>query len=189
MNLYSLQIDLHGDIKGFLSSHPQSPLLSLHHIDIVDPIFPSMDRYESIHHLMKPAGVDQSRLMQQTVCYQKEKKWSISVSWGYSAHIYENILPRYILRKPIETFRCWIETAEFPKFMFNTRPVSADPCDAPHWFFFESIERNNEDHIITTYSRVADRGLAPCSLGGNRSADHINRIRVLSPAKARLEVS
>ncbi|KAH0747998.1 hypothetical protein KY290_027230 [Solanum tuberosum] len=27
------QIDLHGDISGFLSAHPQSPLISLHHLD------------------------------------------------------------------------------------------------------------------------------------------------------------
>ncbi|OWM73510.1 hypothetical protein CDL15_Pgr026609 [Punica granatum] len=184
------QIDLRGNIAGLLSSHPQSPFLSLHHINIVDPIFPSMNRSESISHLMKSARVDQSRLAQQTICYQREMNWSVSVSWGYSAHIYESILPRYILRKPIETFSPWKEKAKWPMFMFNTRPGnSTNPCEVPHWFFFESIERQNEDDIVTTYSRAAKHGLGPCSLGGSHSADHINRLQVFSPAKTRLEVN
>ncbi|PKI33102.1 hypothetical protein CRG98_046506 [Punica granatum] len=183
-------IDLRGNIAGLLSSHPQSPFLSLHHINIVDPIFPSMNRSESISHLMKSARVDQSRLAQQTICYQREMNWSVSVSWGYSAHIYESILPRYILRKPIETFSPWKEKAKWPMFMFNTRPGnSTNPCEVPHWFFFESIERQNEDDIVTTYSRAAKHGLGPCSLGGSHSADHINRLQVFSPAKTRLEVN
>ncbi|OWM67527.1 hypothetical protein CDL15_Pgr028390 [Punica granatum] len=182
------QIDLRENIAGFLSSHPQSPLLSLHHFDVVDPIFPSMNRTESNRHLMKAAGVDQSRLLQQTICYQREKNWSISISWGHSAHIYENLLPRHILQMPIETFKPWIWNAKWPKFMFNTRPVKSDPCEAPHWFFFESIESKNKDDVNTTYSRAEKRGLSPCSLGGNHSADHINRIQVFSPAKTRLKV-
>ncbi|XP_031388065.1 uncharacterized protein LOC116201099 [Punica granatum] len=147
-----------------------------------------MNRSESINHLMKPGRVDQSRLAQQTICYQREMNWSVSVSWGYSAHIYESILPRYILRKPIETFRPWMGEAKWPMFMFNTRPGdSTNPCEVPHWFFLESIQLGNEDDIVTTYSRAAKRGLIPCSLGGNHSADHIDRIQVFSPAKTRLE--
>ncbi|KAA8543829.1 hypothetical protein F0562_021994 [Nyssa sinensis] len=49
------QIDLHHDISGLLSAHPQSPLLSLHHLDVVDPIFPYMNRNKSVNHLMKAA--------------------------------------------------------------------------------------------------------------------------------------
>ncbi|KAK4764582.1 hypothetical protein SAY86_025672 [Trapa natans] len=183
------QIDLHDSLAGFLSSHPQAPLLSLHHIELVDPIFPSKNRVESIHHLMKPAKLDQSRLLQQTICYRKEMNWTVSVSWGYSVHIYESPLPRNILQHPIETFNPWRRKDRFPKFMFNTRNVSRYPCQAPHWFFFESIEENSledEDTIVTTYTRARNRGLSPCVLAGNHSADHVNSIRVLSPPKTRL---
>ncbi|KAE9462217.1 hypothetical protein C3L33_05872, partial [Rhododendron williamsianum] len=85
------QIDLKGDISGFLSSHPQTPLMSLHHLDKVAPIFPSMDRLKSLSHLMKSAKMDQSRLLQQIICYHKPTNWSFSISWGYSAHIYEKV--------------------------------------------------------------------------------------------------
>ncbi|CAN1755488.1 hypothetical protein LINPERHAP1_LOCUS5741 [Linum perenne] len=115
------QIDLLGDISGFLSSHPQSPALSFHHFDTFDPIFPSMDRYEAVHHLMKPAKIDQSRMLQQTICYQRDKHFSFSVSWGYSVHIYETIIPRSILRNPLETFVPRWKQDHVPAFMFNTR--------------------------------------------------------------------
>ncbi|PKH69545.1 hypothetical protein CRG98_050088, partial [Punica granatum] len=50
-------------------------------------------------------------------------------------------------------------------FMFNTRPAENDPCESPHWFFFDSIESENKDVFVTTYSRRAKHRLRPCSLG------------------------
>ncbi|KAI5334610.1 hypothetical protein L3X38_024743 [Prunus dulcis] len=183
------QIDLHGDISGLLSSHPQSPLLSLHHIDTIDPIFPSMSRSESINHLMRPAKVDPSRLLQQTICYHRPSNWSFSISWGYSAHIYENIIPRSILRRPLETFRPWRNSIRPPFYMFNTRLTYNDPCQAPHLFSFDSIDENVKgNQTVTTYSRTAPRGLPPCSSSGNHSADFITKIHVTLPA-IRLEAT
>ncbi|KAL3653355.1 hypothetical protein CASFOL_003036 [Castilleja foliolosa] len=180
------QIDLSGDISGFLSSHPQSTLVSLHHFDMVDPIFPNMDRFESTRHLMKPGAVDQSRLLQQTICHDKEiNNWSFSIAWGYSVHIYEKILPRSYLKMPIETFKPWIRTRP-PNYLFSTRRPSRDPCEAPHVFFFESVMAKSE--IVTSYTRAWPRGLPACSSSGNHSADHIQRIQVFSPATKRTEM-
>ncbi|CAN1750973.1 hypothetical protein LINPERHAP1_LOCUS4203 [Linum perenne] len=184
------QIDLRGDISGFLSSHPQAPLLTLHHLNKVDPIFPSMDRFEAASHLMEPGKVDQSRLVQQTICYQRENNFSFSVSWGYSVHIYESIIPRSILRKPLETFSPWAsDDVHYPYFMFNTRRVTDNPCKDPHVFFFRSIEPSNhsqngkEDVITTSYVRSPSiRELPPCSASGSHSADAISMIRVMSSA-------
>ncbi|CAN1750971.1 hypothetical protein LINPERHAP1_LOCUS4202 [Linum perenne] len=185
------QIDLQGDISGFLSSHPQAPLLTLHHLDAVDPIFPSMDRFKAANHLMEPGKVDQSRLVQQTICYQRDNNFSFSISWGYSVHIYESIIPRSILRKPLETFRPWAsDGVHYPYFMFNTRRVSNNPCEAPHVFFFRSIEQTNpsqngQEVVITTYVRSpSNRDLTPCPVSGNHSADPISMIRVMSSATA-----
>ncbi|PKI54992.1 hypothetical protein CRG98_024592 [Punica granatum] len=77
--------------------------------------------------------------------------------------------------------------AKWPMFMFNTRPAKNDPCETPHWFFFESIESENKDVFVTTYTRAEKRRLSPCSLGRNHSADRINRVQVFSPVKTRLE--
>ncbi|GFP89421.1 hypothetical protein PHJA_001085700 [Phtheirospermum japonicum] len=181
------QIDLHGDISGFLSSHPKSPLISLHHFDMVDPIFPTMDRFESTRHLMKAAAADQSRMLQQTICYHRPSNWSFSISWGYSAHIYEKIEARSYLQNPIETFQTWSSTPRpRPHYMFNTRLPSNGSCEAPHVFFFQRVKKGAAG-ILTTYSRAAARGLPPCWSGGH-TADSVSEIRVLSPVTKRKEM-
>ncbi|CDP09106.1 unnamed protein product [Coffea canephora] len=179
------QIDLHSDISGLLSAHPQSPLVSLHHLKVVDPIFPSMTRNQSLNHLMKAANADESRLLQQTICYHKQNNWSFSISWGYSAQVYEAIYPPSILRLPLQTFRPWMFAKPF--YILNTRiPSTKDPCQIPHVFFFYSVETITDiigrQHLIaTTYTRRRPRFLPACSSTGNHSAAHINMIRVLSP--------
>ncbi|KAI7982439.1 hypothetical protein LOK49_LG15G01335 [Camellia lanceoleosa] len=174
------QIDLHGDISGFLSSHPQSPILSLHHLDTANPIFPSLNRHDSLNHLMKAAQADEPRLLQQTNCYHKPTNWTFSISWGYSAHIYESIFPPSILQRPIETFLPW-EKGAMPPFVFNTRLPSKDPCEAPHVFFFDSMEEPIGGRVVTRYVRRWQRKLPACSESGNHSADHISKIHVVSP--------
>lgn len=178
------QIDLRGDISGLLSSHPLSPLLSLHHFDVVDPIFPSKDPFQSTRHLMKAAAADQSRMLQQTICHERQSKWSISISWGYSAQIYESVLARSYLQMPIQTFKPWAPSPRPPYYRFNTRPRPTHPCDAPHSFFFESVEKGSHE-ITTTYARAWPRDLPPCS---SHSADAINAIHVYSQASRRTRV-
>ncbi|GKC04474.1 hypothetical protein Tco_0996084 [Tanacetum coccineum] len=187
------QIDLVDDISGLLSAHPQTPLISLHHLDIALPIFPKMDRHKSVRHLMKPAKLDQSRLLQQTVCYHKPKNWAFSIAWGYSAYIYEQFTPRSILRRPFETFTPWSLKKRPPDYMFNARVITDSSCEAPHIFYLRSVKRihnrnnnsssnsysNDTVEIMTTYARYKQRKLPPCS--SNHSADYIRKIRVYSP--------
>ncbi|KAG8387903.1 hypothetical protein BUALT_Bualt02G0069800 [Buddleja alternifolia] len=176
------QIDLHNDISGYLSAHPQSPLVSLHHLDAVDPIFPSMDRKESLNHLMKSSKVDESRLLQHIICYHNPTNWTFSISWGYSLQIYESLIFPSILHKPLQTFTPWTKVIRPPYFIFNTRIPSNDPCQAPHLFYFDSHIENTTrggDYILTTYTRGKIRGLPAC----NHSADDISKIVVFSPIR------
>ncbi|KAK1428699.1 hypothetical protein QVD17_17538 [Tagetes erecta] len=183
------QIDLHGDISGFLSTHPQTPLVSLHHLDMVEPIFPAMDRHQSLRHLMTSAKADQSRLLQQSICYNHPKNWSLSLSWGYSVHIYEKNIPPSVLQVPIQTFLEWRRGAK-PAFMMNTRGLSMDPCDIPHYFYFDSVESGGgekHEQVVTSYVRRFPRRLPPCMSNGNHSASYVEKILVISPA-TRLEM-
>ncbi|GER40765.1 hypothetical protein STAS_17451, partial [Striga asiatica] len=181
-------VDLRGDISGLLSSHSLSPLLSLHHFDKVGPIFPNMVRHLSTRHLMKAAGAGQSRLLQQTICHNRLTNWTFSISWGYSAHIYENIFPRSYLQRPIETFGPWLAGSKPPFYLFNTRPRSRDPCLAPHVFFFEWVMQSPHDEVLTSYSRAWPRGMPACSSTANRSANYVQQIQVFSPAVKRTRV-
>lgn len=172
-------MDLRGDISGFLSAHPQAPLVSLHHIGLIHPIFPSMSRYKALRHLMKAAMVDSSRLLQQVICYDLQTKWSVSISWGYSVHIYEELHPPSILQIPLQTFRAYNKRAT-PPFMFNVRPLSRNPCSMPHVFYLESVGIANPNQIVTFYTRTTPWKLSSC---GNHSAKPISRIMVSTPVK------
>ncbi|PHT30740.1 hypothetical protein CQW23_29660 [Capsicum baccatum] len=177
------QIDLHNDISGFLSAHPQSPFLSIHHLDAVDPIFPSMNRFEALNHLMKAANVDQSRLLQQSTCYNKKHNWTFSVSWGYSVQIYDKIHAQSYIAMPIETFGEWRKGA-WPPYMFNVRGLKSNngnSCgEVPNVLFFDSLEGTSMNHVVTTYVMKTPRS---CGSSGNddHSIDGILKIHVFSP--------
>ncbi|KAK1265282.1 hypothetical protein QJS04_geneDACA011336 [Acorus gramineus] len=174
------QFDLRGDISGYLSAHPKAPLLTFHHVDVLEPIFPSMDGLSSLRHLMSAAAADSSRLLQQFFCYHNNNTWSFSLSFGYSVHLYEKLIPPSVLRLPIQTFKPWRSWTK-PFFMFNVREHSVvdDPCEAPHVFFFESVVREGGGGgVVSTYVRRGPRGLAAC---GNHSAEGVSRVRVFTP--------
>ncbi|KAF7833701.1 DUF604 domain-containing protein [Senna tora] len=187
------QVDLHGDISGLLSAHPNAPFVSIHHMDTTEPIFPSKNRTESIHQLLRAAKLDRTRVLQQTICHHRPSHWSFSISWGYSLQIYESVFPRWLLKRPLETFLPWLPIAKPPFYMFNTRWPFDNPCEAPHAFFAESIKRihntEGEDEIVTTYVRKSPRNLQPCPLDGHQSAEPITKVQVFSPTTRNMEIS
>ncbi|KAK6235561.1 hypothetical protein SCA6_010898 [Theobroma cacao] len=189
--LADLGVDLtieKGFAPGLLSSHIQSPLVTLHHLDGINPLFPSKSRSESMNHLMEAASFDQSRLLQQTICYHRPTNWTFSVSWGCSVHVYENIIPRSVLRSPLETFAPFKKSVRPPLNMFDTRLPSNDPCQTPRLFFLESVKNTESNQVLTTYSRTSRHNLPPCLSSGNHSADPITKIHVVLQATRRQQV-
>lgn len=135
------QVDVRGDLFGMLTSHPLSPLLSLHHFDAIDPIFPKMNRIQALEHLFKAANVDPARTLQQTVCYDRFNSITVSVAWGYAIQVHEaNVLLPDLL--PVQrTFRPWRrgKNTSSSRYMFNTRDYFRDPCKRPAVYFLNSV--------------------------------------------------
>ncbi|KAI7750893.1 hypothetical protein M8C21_025945 [Ambrosia artemisiifolia] len=148
------QVDVRGDLFGILAAHPLSPLLSLHHFDIIDPIFPGLTKQESVKHLFKAVNHDPPRILQQAVCYDSSKSITISVSWGYVVQVFEGnqLLPDLI--RVQKTFTSWRrkETSFSRLHMFDMRDYSKDPCKSPDLFFFEGIVPE-EKRSHTFYTR------------------------------------
>ncbi|CAA6674444.1 unnamed protein product [Spirodela intermedia] len=86
--LAELGVDLRGDIFGMLTAHPLTPLVSLHHLDNVEPIFPGMDRVQALEHLFTAVAADPGRILQQTVCYDRLALQTVSISWGYAVQVF-----------------------------------------------------------------------------------------------------
>ncbi|OMO88815.1 hypothetical protein COLO4_20064 [Corchorus olitorius] len=124
--------------------------------------------------------------------HQIDLHGDISVSWGYSAHIYETLIPRSVLKKPIETFLPFNSSAKPPFYMFKTGFPFHDSCQTPHLFFFESVKNvkiGSHSQVLTSYKRAENRNLPRCSSSGNHSADPITQIHLLSPATRRKQAA
>ncbi|KAG7604525.1 hypothetical protein ISN45_At05g035980 [Arabidopsis thaliana x Arabidopsis arenosa] len=132
------QYDVYGNLFGLLAAHPVAPLVTLHHLDVVEPIFPNMTRVDALKHLQVPAKLDSAGLMQQSICYDKRRKWTVSVSWGFAVQIFRGIFSAREIEMPSRTFLNWYRRADYTAYAFNTRPVSRHPCQKPFVFYMTS---------------------------------------------------
>ncbi|KAJ4956003.1 hypothetical protein NE237_012786 [Protea cynaroides] len=128
------QYDVYGNLFGLLAAHPVTPLVSLHHLDVVEPIFPNVTRVEALQRLMVPKKLDSAGLMQQSICY-KDKIWSVSVSWGFAVQISRGVFSPREMEMPSRTFLNWYRRADYTAYAFNTRPVSRNPCQKAFVFY------------------------------------------------------
>lgn len=149
------QYDVYGNLLGLLAAHPVTPLVSLHHIDVVEPIFPNRSRVNALQHLYKPIKLDPAGTLQQSICYDRNNKWSISVSWGYAIQIWRGIFSPRELEMPSRTFLNWYKRADFTAYAFNTRPVTKHPCQKPFVFYMKDVayDSRRRNNLISNYSR------------------------------------
>ncbi|XP_027362047.1 uncharacterized protein LOC113869776 [Abrus precatorius] len=148
------QYDVYGNLFGLLAAHPVTPLVSLHHLDVVEPIFPNVTRVEALQRLTIPMKLDSASLIQQSICYDKKKRWTISVSWGFAVQIFRGIFTPREMEMPSRTFLNWYRRADYTAYAFNTRPVSRNPCQKPFVFYFSKAKYNSTmPHTVTEYER------------------------------------
>ncbi|KAK4795532.1 hypothetical protein SAY86_027858 [Trapa natans] len=148
------QVDMRGNLFGLLTAHPLAPLLSLHHLDKVDPIFPKLNRSDSMKHLFAAVKVDPLRILQQCVCYDRSNLLTVSISWGYAIQVIKGneLLPDLLSLQ--RTFTSWRRgmNSDLSRYMYSLRDYPRDVCKRPATFFLESIL--SDHHVVqTTYSR------------------------------------
>lgn len=171
------QFDIHGNLFGLLAAHPVAPLVSLHHLDNVAPVFPNMTRVTALRHLMRAARVDPDRTLQQSICYDRKRKWTVSVSWGYCVQVFDRIeLPR-ILEYPLQTFVAWGHSMKTP-FLFNTRPVPRNPCQRGIILFMENAAtRNSSEDVVSRYRKLQAPELINSNCSWGHDGDHPNSLQ------------
>ena len=144
---------MRGDLLGLLAAHPLSPLLSLHHLEIVEPLFPRMNNTQALEHLFTAANVDPYRILQQSVCYDQTNSLTFSVSWGFAIQVFQGneFLPDILTLQ--RTFAPWKRgRIADGHFMFNLRDYPKDPCRRPAIFFLKNVTTTREG-IWTNYTR------------------------------------
>ncbi|THF99459.1 hypothetical protein TEA_018270 [Camellia sinensis var. sinensis] len=141
-----MQYDLYGNLFGLLATHPVTPFVSLHHLDVVEPIFHNVTQVEAMEHLKIPMKLDSAGLMQQSICYDRVKKWIVSESWGFAVQVFQGVLSPREMEMPSRMFLNWYRRADYTAYAFNTRPISRNPCQKPFVFF--SAEKLLQDHEL-----------------------------------------
>ncbi|CAK9134818.1 unnamed protein product [Ilex paraguariensis] len=171
------QIDIRGDPYGLLAAHPVAPLVSLHHLDYVKPLFPNQTQHESLRTLIQAYQVDPAQTSQQCFCHYQKLKWSVSISWGYTVQIYRSLLMAKDLATPLQTFKTWRSWSNGP-FTFNTRPVSPDPCQRPIIFHLDSVKENGHGETLTSYKKYVVEPEKKCNKADYARAVAVERIIV-----------
>lgn len=149
-----MQYDVYGNLFGLLASHPVTPLVTLHHLDVVEPIFPNVTRVQALQRLLIPANLDSAGIMQQSICYDKARSWTISVSWGFAVQIFRGVLSPREIEMPSRTFLNWYKRADYTAYAFNTRPVMRNPCQRPFVFYLSSAKMDPlGNQTVSKYTR------------------------------------
>ncbi|CAL5389707.1 unnamed protein product [Camellia sinensis] len=155
------QVDVRGDPYGLLAAHPVAPLVSLHHLDYVQALFPGLTQIDSLKKLIQVYNLDPGRILQQSFCYDLSRNWSISVSWGYTVQLYPTLVLAKELETPFQTFVSWRSWSQEP-FTFNTRVMSSDPCERPVIYFLDQVEEVEMGQTRTTYKRFLGESRKEC---------------------------
>ncbi|KAH7514470.1 hypothetical protein FEM48_Zijuj11G0093000 [Ziziphus jujuba var. spinosa] len=157
------QLDIRGNPYGILAAHPLAPLVSLHHLDTIQTLFPALSQHDSLKKLISAYKVDPSRTVQHSFCYDLNRNWSVSVSWGYAVELYPSLLTAKKLETTSLTFQTWKTLSDEP-FTFNTRTVSQDPCEKPVMFYLDRVDIvDGGKTTLTTYKRFVDDLESECA--------------------------
>ncbi|KAK6152482.1 hypothetical protein DH2020_015117 [Rehmannia glutinosa] len=155
------QMDIRGSPYGLLSAHPLAPLVSLHHLDYIQPLFPGENRVGSIKRLIHAYKSDPSRTLQHSFCHDTNLNWSVSISWGYNMQLYPFLVTAKDLSTPLQTFLTWGSWSREP-FTFNTRVMSLEPCERPVIFYFDGVEKFGNGNTTTSYRRARSEQRRRC---------------------------
>ncbi|CAN1237337.1 hypothetical protein LINGRAPRIM_LOCUS1860 [Linum grandiflorum] len=147
------QFDVYGNAFGLLAAHPVTPLVSLHHIDVIEPIFPKATRLQSLQRLAIPMSLDPPALMQQSICYDHKRHWTISVSWGYAVQIIRGTVSPREMEMPVRTFVNWHKKADYS----SRQPTSIFMHSSP--FFFEQYTPVLSTETVSFFG-LTNRGYA-----------------------------
>ncbi|PSS34952.1 Beta-1,3-glucosyltransferase [Actinidia chinensis var. chinensis] len=171
------QVDIRGDLYGLLAAHPLAPLVSLHHLDYVQPVFPGLTRIDSLKKLVQAYKADSGRALQHTFCYDLLRNWSVSVSWGYTVQVYPLLVTAKDLETAFQTFVTWRSWSQEP-FAFNTRAMSLDPCQRPVIYFLDRVENAESGRTQTSYKRFVAKPGKECGHEDYAPALAVNFVNV-----------
>lgn len=148
------QWDVRGNAFGLLAAHPVAPFVSMHHLETIDPVFPQHNSLDGLKLLVKAMKTEPISFLQRSICYDRERRLTFSVSMGYVVQVFPKIILPRELDQPERTFKAWNKRDRAEDFDINTRTPYRSTCNKPFLFFFKDIIPNGEGNmVVSTYKR------------------------------------
>ncbi|KAG6540954.1 hypothetical protein Mapa_017675 [Marchantia paleacea] len=180
------QFDIIGNAFGLLAAHPVAPFLSMHHLQLIRPLFPGRTALDGLRHISKAMKTEPTSFLQQTICYDRKRSLSFSISSGFVVQVFPQIILPRMLQRPLRTFSAWNRVSEPLEFTFDTRPVPKSICKHPLRFFLDDMEYDHEkDVTIGLYKRqiaIDKRKKSGLCWPSALAPDQVTHIRVVSRA-------
>lgn len=175
------QYDVYGNLLGLLAAHPVAPIVTLHHLDVVQPLFPDApSRPAAVRRLFGgPVKLDPAGIMQQSICYDGANRWTVSVAWGFAVLVSRGVTSPREMEMPARTFLNWYRRADYTAYAFNTRPLARTPCHKPAVYYLSADARGGET-TVTRYERwrPANETRPACRWNITDPDAHLDRIVV-----------
>jgi len=149
------QWDIRGNAHGLLASHPIAPFISIHHVELVDPIYPGLNSLESLDLFTKAMKMEPMSFLQRSVCYDQSQKLTFSIALGYAIEVYPNVLLPCDLERSQRTYIAYNRMSQRNEFDFDTRDVQKSLCKKPILFFLKEVWK---DGNITRGSYIRSSG-------------------------------
>lgn len=173
------QFDVTGNARGLLQAYSVGPLLSLHHVLGVDPVFPNMTHIAALQRLTRGMLADPLYFLTTAVCIDSNRLFTVVVSWGYSVRILDGVWSGWDLQKVERTFRRFGRGTQFA---FNVRdeiPSANFSCALPIDLWVDDVRPKKNGSVESLYSRNDLEGQdTPCALNVSR----ILRVKVVREA-------
>ncbi|XP_061351119.1 uncharacterized protein LOC133296189 [Gastrolobium bilobum] len=135
------QWDIRGDAHGLLSSHPIAPFVSIHHVEAVNPFYPSLSSLDSLKLFTKAMRTDPRSFLQRSICYDHARHLTFSVSLGYVIQVLPNIVFPRELERSERTYSAWNGVSRRNEFDFDARDPYRSICKKPILFFLKDTGR------------------------------------------------
>ncbi|CAL9125036.1 hypothetical protein MUK42_02980 [Musa troglodytarum] len=150
------QWDIRGSAHGLLAAHPVAPFISIHHVEAVDPLYPGLSSLRSLKLFTEAMKSDPPSFLQRSICYDKRKKLTFSISLGYVIQVFPSIvLPRELERSE-RTYAAWNKLNSRNEFDIDTRDAYRSVCKKPILFFLRDIGRVGNT-TLSSYRRAKGR--------------------------------
>ncbi|KAA8525062.1 hypothetical protein F0562_007074 [Nyssa sinensis] len=137
------QWDIRGNAHGLLSSHPIAPLVSIHHVEAVDPFYPGLSTLESLKLFTRAMRIEPRSFLQRSICYDRARHLTFSVSLGYVVQVFPYIVLPSELERSEQTYSAWNKISHRNEFDFDIRDPYRSVCKKPTLFFLKDVGKKN----------------------------------------------